>query len=1681
MLQRIRLTLLAILLIAFFVPATAQTIYVDSAATGLNDGTSFKNAYNDLQVALLTGGLGAGDSIFVSKGTYKPDTGSGNRNMRFTMVPFLLIYGGFNSAAGDTTIPTRNSREHLCIMSGDIGAPGDSTDNSYNVLLSPGGLSPGSMIDGFVVRYGNANKGSGIGNSGAGMYISDNSSPIVQNMVFEYNTAVDYGGGMFVSGRYNEILNCIFRNNRASQGGGIYVNTSIYTHYPPFANLIVSENVATAAGGGIFSLRKLELINSTFNGNSGVTAGIEIQNEDIKIRNSIFWGDTPVAVLLTAATGTIDSCIVEGGCPAGATCGIVQNADPLFDNPPTDLSYGSNSPAFDAGKNNYMVLDDGDMDVDNFFAEYIMFDALGQPRIGAGSATIDIGAVEFQCVAASVTSNPSDSMACIGGGATFSSGLAGVNPMTLQWQKSTNGGSSWSNVTNGGSSPAYSGATTATLTLSGIPSGSSGNKFRLIAVNVCGGDTSLGGTLTTDNISPSFTLCHSNATMSNDAGNCFKNYSYAAVTASDNCNVDSVIQTLGLPSGSNFPVGITTNRFIAFDPAMKKDTCQFTVTVNDVDVPSVVSCPSNIVKSTDSLFCGATVNWTHPAITDACQLDAPACDTNFQPGSVFPVGITNVIYSAFDTSGNSSTCAFSITVSDTRKPAMICQSASVSLNAGGTGTLSAAAINGGTFDGCGIASSTANPNSFNCGDVGPVSVTLIAVDNQGNTDSCSASVTINDNVPPTAVCKNLTIMFDATGAAPMAAGDLDNGSSDACGISSMVAIPDTLYCGASATDTVQLLVIDMNGNSNSCNSLIAVQDTIKPLALCQPDTLILDSGATSPVLAAGLDNGSSDACGLNFSSIPAAFACSDSGLQSVDLVVTDPGGNSDTCSTNIYVMDTLGPVMVCRNDTVYLNSSGIRTINLSDVDGGTGDACGIDTIFIPFITYFCSDTGLNFVSLFATDVLANSDSCQSQLVVMDTVKPLANCKPATVYLNGSGTSSVSSGMLNNGSSDACGIASLTPGLILVNCSMTGIVAVSLQVTDVNGNVSSCNSNVTILDTISPLAICTNFTLYLNGSGTAVLAPSDIDGGSADVCGIQSRVLSKAAFNCNDAGLNAVTMTVTDSSGNSDICNFQVTVADSALPLMNCKAAVVALDSTGLYSISLSDVNNGSTDNCGIDSIWVSPSILGCGEIGNNSVFLIAADQSGNLDSCSGLVTCLDAISPIAGCQNVVLQLGVGGTVNLTANMLNNGSSDNCGIDTIWVSKTAYGCVNFGSNAASLFVKDAAGNSDTCAATVTVVDTLGNTELPVNLGPDSSICGSDSIFLDAGAGYTSYSWSTGSSAQSIQITSAGTYFVEVTNSLLCSGTDTVTFLTGSLPDSAISVYSKPVICMGDTVAVVATPGFASYSWNTGDTGNAIGAISTGTYIVTYYDISGCFKKDTTYVEFEPWTAPVSKVSPAGDFIICSDDTLTLDAGSGYFSYDWSNGATTQIIDVSLPGAYSIIVFNGFGCSDTSNVVTVDTVAAAQIPLIFPIGDSLMATLADFWQWNFFSQPILGAIGQYYLPTATGDYTVTITDSNGCSATSLVLNVVVGLEDEISLNFDVFPNPNDGNFAIRFDRNSGSGGRIQIFDLYGRKILAMEVEGSADEINIDNSGRMGAGLYIVEWGIENFAGRKRIVVH
>ena len=406
--------------------------YVNDDATGANNGTSWTDAFSDLQDGLAA----AGDSeeIWVAAGTYVPGFA---RADTFQLVTGVALYGGF--AGTEDSWDLRNWVTHQTILSGDINGDDGAgftgyEENIYHVVTS-NGTAAAAVLDGFVISGGNADQSSN--NDRGGGLFNDGGGPTVRNCRFEANSVGGkgngIGGAIYDNAGSMQIIACQFVGNRAFSGalhGGAAIYSSsgspvivsslfdgnsaepgggaldLWLGTPTIINSIFINNTATGAGGAIRNVGNVPtIINCTFANNSAPANGSAMVNTTWfgadslpVVTNSIFWGNTSsggadvITDTGTSVTTLNYSCLEGGWGGAGV---FNTSGDPLLTNPAGGnvRLQSMSSSAYNAGSNAALPTDIGDVDGDGDVDEILPLDFYGGVRIQFN--TVDMGAAEY--------------------------------------------------------------------------------------------------------------------------------------------------------------------------------------------------------------------------------------------------------------------------------------------------------------------------------------------------------------------------------------------------------------------------------------------------------------------------------------------------------------------------------------------------------------------------------------------------------------------------------------------------------------------------------------------------------------------------------------------------------------------------------------------------------------------------------------------------------------------------------------------------------------------------------------------------------------------------------------------------------------------------------------------------------------------------------------------------------------------------------------------------------------------------------------------------------------------------------------------------------------------------------------------------------------------------------------
>jgi hypothetical protein len=624
----------------------------------------------------------------------------------------------------------------------------------------------------------------------------------------------------------------------------------------------------------------------------------------------------------------------------------------------------------------------------------------------------------------------------------------------------------------------------------------------------------------------------------------------------------------------------------------------------------------------------------------------------------------------------------------------------------------------------------------------------------------------------------------------------------------------------------------------------------------------------------------------------------------------------------------------------------------------------------------------------------------SVAVAADNVAPVVVCNALTVYLGSNGLAQAPAAMLAAGSTDNCGIASISVSPSSFDCGQLGLQPVVVQVTDSVGNADTCHTSVMVIDTIPATLNCHNANLYLDASGQVSPLLSTLVT-LTDNC-LQTTTLTPSQFTCVDAGPQTVTVTATDGIGNVVSCQAQAMVIDTFPLLVTCHSGNLYLDASGQVSPLVSTLAT-ITDNC-LPTSTLTPSQFTCADVGSQVMTVAVQDVAGNSDSCLALLQVLDTLAPVLVCQNTSIVVGSSGNTSVALASVLAASSDNCGIDTLYLSQATVSCADVGSLPLTVSAIDIHGNSGTCTANVLVQATPLTLQLhPPALGPCGhhiTCAGQANATATASPGgacapYT-YAWSNGQAGATATGLGAGTHSVTVTSA---DGQQQVQTITLTAPDPLAVVVTGSLSCLG------------------GNIGSAAAVVSGG---------SSC----------QPYT------------------------------YLWSNGQTTGTLTGLAPGTYPLTVTDVAGCTDTASY-TVGILPASSVAITQQQATLTATPGFASYQWYNASGAIPGANGQQFTPLTDGNYYVIATDGNGCQSTSAVFPFTFVNARTASAGWaDITLYPNPGQGVFRFDLVQALQGplRVEVIDMHGRILYDARLDALDGNRVFDLSG-LAAGMYLV----------------
>jgi PKD repeat protein len=765
------------------------------------------------------------------------------------------------------------------------------------------------------------------------------------------------------------------------------------------------------------------------------------------------------------------------------------------------------------------------------------------------------------------------------------------------------------------------------------------------------------------------------------------------------------------------------------------------------------------------------------------------------------------------------------------------------------------------------------------------------------------------------------------------------------------------------------------------------------------------------------------------------------------VTLTNAAGCTNTATTTVVVNTTpaatasnTGPF--CEGSTIQLNSTGGGTYAWTGpsafANATQNPTRGPATVTMAGVYTVTVTLGAGCTASATTTVVVNT------LPTNTASNTGPYCAGATVQLNATAGATDYDWVGPNSFSQ---VNTQNPTIVGSTVAATGIYTVTI--TNAAGCTTTSTTNVTVNAIPSQTAsntgpYCAGSTIQLNATAGA----TDYDWvGPNSFAQVNTQNPSIVGSTIVMAGIYTVTLT------NAAGCTNTSTTSVAVNSLPNQTAS-----NTGPYCVGDNIQLNATAGATDYD--WIGPNSFAQNNTQNpsipSSIVAMAGTYTVTLTNAAGCTSTTTTLVAVNTLPNVIANASAtticeGQTVTLTGSGANSYTWDNSVINGVAFTPAA-------SNTYSVIGTALSGCTNTAQVLVDV-------ELVplATAGSNSALCEGETLNLTSGGGVdfdwvgpNSFVQSNNQNPSVLNTTTAdaGIYTVTVTGFNGCSATAT----TNVVINNAVNIVasSNGPICIGSNLDLDATNiGGAVYTWSGPNAFSSnmqnpsivgVTGLESGVYMVTATS-AGCSGTSTVNVIVN--ALPVATASSNSP--VCEGATLDL-SGSGGNDYDWlgpnsfvqnnSQNAGVTPVSFASAGTYTVTVTDANGCSATATV-SASVIAAPSAPTITELNDTLFAnpSVGFTYQWYQNGNPMIGEDSSIYVPGPTANYSVVITNGNGCTATSTdfaYVNTVSIEGHESHEHINVYPNPNDGTFNVTVSTSEAEFFNLKIYDMVGKVI-------------------------------------------
>ncbi|WP_179369016.1 HYR domain-containing protein [Candidatus Nitrosotenuis sp. DW1] len=734
------------------------------------------------------------------------------------------------------------------------------------------------------------------------------------------------------------------------------------------------------------------------------------------------------------------------------------------------------------------------------------------------------------------------------------------------------------------------------------------------------------------------------------------------------------VESVTSDSPESFPLGQTTITWTARDTSGNVETATQIISVVDTVAPQII-LPQDITQEATG------PNGTEISVGQATANDVIGVEslTNDSP-NVFNLGLTQVTWTAKDSSGNISTAIQNVTITDTTAPTIVAPS-DVTAEATSATDNTVSLLTPEVRDIVSQVTVTNDaPESF---PLGETIVTWTATDESGNIATVPQKVVIVDTTAPTITTPS-DITLEATSKSDNTVLLETPVATDNVGMSSVTNdAPDTFQVGETI---VTWTATDSSGLISTVQQKINVVDTTIPIISVSDITLEATSEHDNSV-----DLGNVKADDLVeiislTSDAPQVFSL---GVTTITWTATDSSGNTATATQKITITDTTMPSIIAPSDiTLEAASSDGNIVSL-------GDATASDAVLVSSVTNDAPEKfplGETTVTWTATDSSGNTATATQKITITDTTMP-SIIAPSDITLEAASSDGNIVSLGDATASDAVLVSSVTNDA--PEKFPLGETTVTWTATDSSGNTATAVQKITVIDTTAPtIATPSDITLEATSkSDNVVLLETPIATDSVGVANI-----TNDAPELFPVGETLVTWTASDASENVNTVTQKVIVVDTVPPKF-AKLSDVTVEATSndnnLVSLMVPQVSDI------LDIISLTNDAPEKFPLGETTVTWTATDESGNASTATQKVSVIDTTIPTIMAPADVTMEATSASDNVV--QLGNAQAS----DAVMVSSVTNDAPEkfpLGETTVTWTATDSSGNQSTITQKVTIIDT-----------------------------------------------------------------------------------------------------------------------------------------------------------------------------------------------------------------------------------------------------------------------------------------------------------------------------------------------------------------------------------------